>query len=108
MCRSIAELERVQSTALRDVIETRGFGHRRCTDRAELVGQVETGRHRESDPAANTRPYRHILFAFDPVGDRVANDSGTQFPMPKNLSGVAVHRAEIAVQATIEDKTAVG
>src|SRR5579863_4070329 len=59
----IAQPERVQGAAPRNVAEVGCLGHGGRTDGAELIVEIQSRRHRQSDPAAYTRPYRHILLA---------------------------------------------
>src|SRR6202035_4676259 len=99
--------ERVKSSTHRDLVKVRRLRHGGCTDGAELVAEVEARRDRQSDPAADAAPHRHVLLAAHLVGDRVTDDAGAQTTLPQNLSVGAVDGAEVAVQAAVEREATV-
>src|SRR5665213_903677 len=88
--------ERIQRAAHRDLVQIGCLGHRSCADGAELVAQVEARGDRQTDPAANATPHRHVLLATDLVGDRVADDAGSQTSLPQDLASLTINGAEVA------------
>src|SRR6202023_2533948 len=101
------DTERVKSSTHRNLVKVCRLRHGGCTDGTELVAEVEAGRDRQSDPAADAAPHRHVLLAGHLVGDRVTDDAGAQTTLPRNLSVGAVDGAEVAVQAAVESEATV-
>src|SRR5207248_7161853 len=100
--------EAIERPTLRDHAEPRGLGHGGRPDGAKLVVEIEPRRDRQPDPPAYAAPHGDVLLAVDAVGDRVADDSRAQPPLPQNLAAVAIDRAEVAIQAAVERQPAVG
>src|ERR1700730_14327081 len=101
------DTERIKSSTHRNLVKVRRLGHGGCTDGAELVAEVEAGRDRQSDPAADAAPHRHVLLAGYLVGNRVTDDARPQTTLPQDLSGGAVDGTKVAVQAAVERESTI-
>src|SRR5437870_310444 len=105
---SLLNREGIERSTLRDHAQSRGLGHGGRPDGAELVIEIEPRRDRQPDPPAYAAPHGDVLLAVDAVGDRVADDSRAQPPLPQHLAAVAIDRAEVTIQAAVERQPAVG
>src|ERR1700677_4494456 len=104
-CR-IPYAEREQRAALGNVIESRSLRHGRRSDGAEFVAEIESRRHRQTDPATDSRPHGHVLLTLHGIRDRVADDSEAQLARPENFPGRASNSSEIAAEAAVEGQAA--
>src|SRR2546428_170460 len=67
-----------------------------------LFGTPPPRRAGRPTPPAYAAPHGDVLLAVDAVGDRVADDSRAQPPLPQHLAAVAIDRAEVTIQAAVE------